>query len=294
MRIFFTGGSGKAGQYAVKHLRDLGHLVTNIDLDAPADGRSLRVDLADAGQVASAMQAYADFDELDPGTGVPRYDAVVHFAAVPRIMIVPDNETFRINTMSTYNVIDAAVKAGVPKIIFASSETTYGVCFHDGEVKPAYIPIDEDHPTVPQDSYAMSKVVNEATARSFQARSGTDIYGLRINNVIEPHEYAENFPDFMAHPEKRRRNIFAYIDARDLAQMVERCLATDGLGYEVFNVSNDDLGVDLTSDEVIARFYQGVPKTREMGENETFYANDKAKRMLGFAPKHSWRDVLKS
>jgi nucleoside-diphosphate-sugar epimerase len=294
MRIFFTGGSGKAGQYAVKHLRDLGHLVTNIDLDAPADGRSLRVDLADAGQVASAMQAYADFDELDPGTGVPRYDAVVHFAAVPRIMIVPDNETFRINTMSTYNVIDAAVKAGVPKIIFASSETTYGVCFHDGEVKPAYIPIDEDHPTVPQDSYAMSKVVNEATARSFQARSGTDIYGLRINNVIEPHEYAENFPDFMAHPEKRRRNIFAYIDARDLAQMVERCLATDGLGYEVFNVSNDDLSVDLTSDEVIARFYQGVPKTREMGENETFYVNDKAKRMLGFAPKHSWRDVLKS
>jgi nucleoside-diphosphate-sugar epimerase len=208
-------------------------------------------------------------------------------------MIVPDNETFRINTMSTYNVIDAAVKAGVPKIIFASSETTYGVCFHDGEVKPAYIPIDEDHPTVPQDSYAMSKVVNEATARSFQARSGTDIYGLRINNVIEPHEYAENFPDFMAHPEKRRRNIFAYIDARDLAQMVERCLATDGLGYEVFNVSNDDLSVDLTSDEVIARFYQGVPKTRQMGENETFYANDKAKRMLGFAPKHSWRDVLK-
>ena len=294
MRIFFTGGSGKAGQYAVKHLRDLGHLVTNIDLDAPADGRSLRVDLADAGQVASAMQAYADFDELDPGTGVPRYDAVVHFAAVPRIMIVPDNETFRINTMSTYNVIDAAVKAGVPKIIFASSETTYGVCFHDGEVKPAYIPIDEDHPTVPQDSYAMSKVVNEATARSFQARSGIDIYGLRINNVIEPHEDAENFPDFMAHPEKRRRNIFAYIDARDLAQMVERCLATDGLGYEVFNVSNDDLSVDLTSDEVIARFYQGVPKTRQMGENETFYANDKAKRMLGFAPKHSWRDVLKS
>jgi nucleoside-diphosphate-sugar epimerase len=293
MRIFFTGGSGKAGQYAVKHLRDLGHLVTNVDLNAPADGRSLRVDLADAGQVLNAMQAYADFDELEPGNGVPRYDAVVHFAAVPRIMIVPDNETFRINTLSTYNVLDAAVKAGVPKIIFASSETTYGICFHDGEVKPAYVPIDEEHPTVPQDSYAMSKVVNEATARSFQARSGADIYGLRINNVIEPHEYAENFPAFLAHPEKRRRNIFAYIDARDLAQMVERCLATDGLGYEVFNVSNDDMSVNLTSNQVIERFYQGVPKAREMGENETFYDNSKAKRMVGFAPQYSWRDVLK-
>lgn len=293
MRIFFTGGSGKAGRYAVQHLRDLGHDVTNVDLDAPADGRSLRVDLTDAGQVASAMQAYADFDELEPGTGVPRYDAVVHFAAIPRIMIVPDNETFRINTLSTYNVIDAAVKAGVPKIVFASSETTYGICFHDGEKKPDYIPVDEEHPTVPQDSYAMSKVCNEATARSFQARSGADIYGLRINNVIEPQEYADNFPDFMAHPEKRRRNIFAYIDARDLAQMVERCLAVDGLGYEVFNVSNDDMSVNLTTDEVIERFYEGVEKRREMGETETFYDNTKAKRMVGFAPKHSWRDVLK-
>ncbi|SEN83980.1 Nucleoside-diphosphate-sugar epimerase [Loktanella fryxellensis] len=292
MRIFFTGGSGKAGKYAVQHLRDLGHLVTNVDLAAPADGRSLRVDLADAGQVANAMQAYADFDDLDAGTGVPRYDAVVHFAAVPRILVVPDNETFRINTMSTYNVIDAATRAGIRKIIFASSETTYGVCFHDGEKKPAYIPVDEEHPTVPQDSYAMSKVVNEATARSFQARSGADIYGLRINNVIEPHEYAANFPDYVAHPEKRRRNIFAYIDARDLAQMVERCLAVDGLGYQVFNVSNDDSSVGLPSADVTARFYTGLEQRRPMGTYETFYDNTKAKRMVGFAPSHGWRDVV--
>ncbi len=292
MRIFFTGGSGKAGRHAVEHLRGLGHAVTNIDIAAPADGRSLRVDLTDAGQVMNALHAYADFEELDPGTGVPRYDAVVHFAAVPRIMIVPDNETFRINTMSTYNVLDAATKAGIRKIIFASSETTYGVCFHDGSVQPAYIPVDEDHPTVPQDSYAMSKVVNEATARSFQARSGADIYGLRINNVIEPHEYAANFPAFMADPDLRRRNIFAYIDARDLAQMVERCLVTDGLGYQVFNVSNDDLSVGLTTDQVIARYYDCVPQRRPMSENETFYDNTKAKELTGFAPRHSWRDVL--
>lgn len=292
MRIFFTGGSGKAGKYAVQHLRDLGHLVTNIDIDAANDGRSLRVDLTDAGQVFNAMSAYADFDELEPGTGVPRYDAVVHFAAIPRILMVPDNETFRINTLSTYNVLDAATKLGIPKVIFASSETTYGICFHDGEKKPDYIPVDEDHPTVPQDSYAMSKVVNEVTARSFQARSGIDIYGFRINNVIEPHEYAENFPDFIAHPEKRRRNIFAYIDARDLAQMTQKALETDGLGFEVFNVSNDDMSVALTSDQVIERFYQGVPKRRDMGRNETFYDNTKAKTLLGFAPRHSWRDVL--
>lgn len=184
------------------------------------------------------------------------------------------------------------MKLRIPKVIFASSETTYGVCFAVGEMKPAYVPMDEDHPTVPHDSYAMSKVCNEATARSFQARTGADIYGLRINNVIEPHEYAEMFPAFMEDPALRRRNIFAYIDARDLGHMVDRCLKTDGLGYEVFNVANDDMSVGITSDEVIAQFYQGVEVRRQMRPDETFYANDKAKRMVGFAPKHSWRDVL--
>lgn len=294
MRILFTGGSGKAGRYAVKHLAELGHRVVNADLvPSGIDGvDDLQVDLTDAGQVANVMQTYGWFDELEPGTGVPRFDAVVHFAAVPRILIKPDNETYRINVMSTYNVIDAALRAGVRKIVFASSETTYGICFWDGELKPDYVPVDEDHPTVPQDSYAMSKVVNEATARSFQARSGADIYGLRINNVIEPHEYARDFPAYVADPGKRRRNIFAYIDARDLAQMVERCLEVDGLGFEVFNVSNDDSSVAATTDEIIARFYQGVEVRGEMGPHDTFYSNAKAKRMLGFAPRHGWRDKV--
>lgn len=294
MRIVFTGGSGKAGRHAVEHLVGCGHQVTNLDLvPARLDGvPDLIVDLSDAGQVFNALAAYRSHDELDAGTGVPRYDAVVHFAAVPAILIRPDNETFRVNTLSTYNVLDAAVKLGIPKVVFASSETTYGVCFADGEVRPDYVPVDEDHPTVPEDSYAMSKVVNEATARSFQARSGIDVYGLRINNVIEPHEYETTFPAYVDDPALRRRNIFAYIDARDLGHMVDRCLRTDGLGYEVFNVSNDDTSVGITSDEVYERFYAGVPQRRELGEFETFYANDKAKRLVGFEPLHSWRDIV--
>ncbi|MBB3712158.1 nucleoside-diphosphate-sugar epimerase [Limimaricola variabilis] len=294
MRILFTGGAGKAGRHAIPYLLERGHRVTNLDL-VPLDHPgvdNLICDLTDAGQVFNAAHAYAGFDELEPGTGVPRYDAIVHFAAVPRILLKPDNETYRVNVMSTYNVLDAAAKLGIRKVIFASSETTYGVCFHDGEVKPAYLPVDEEHPTVPQDSYAMSKVVNEATAKSFQARTGFDIYGLRINNVIEPHEYAEQFPAYMANPALRRRNIFAYIDARDLGQMVDRCLATDGLGYEVFNVANDDLSVGLSNAEVRAQFYEGVELRREMGLQESFYSNEKAKRMLGFAPVHGWRGTL--
>ncbi|MDP5085750.1 MAG: NAD(P)-dependent oxidoreductase [Yoonia sp.] len=293
MRIFFTGGSGKAGRHAITYLQTQGHHVVNADLKPSGlDVSELLIDLTDAGQVIGAMSQFADFHELDAGTGVPKYDAVVHFAAVPRVMIGTDGECFRQNTITTYNVIEAAVKLGIPKIIFASSETTYAVCFADGELKPDYVPIDEEHPTVPHDSYAMSKVCNEMTGKSFQARTGSDIYALRINNVIEPHEYAENFPAYMADPALRRRNIFAYIDARDLGHMVDCCLKTDGLGYQVFNVSNDDMSVGLTSDEVIAQFYEGVPVKRQMRPDETFYANDKAKAMVGFAPKHSWRDVL--
>ena len=291
MRVLFTGGSGKAGRHAVAYLLSKGHRVLNVDLTPlEIDGVDNRIaDITNAGQMFDVMSSYAGFDELDPGTGTPVFDAVVHFAAVPRILITTDNECFRVNSIGTYNVIDAAVKAGVRKIVFASSETTYGVCFADGERKPEYIPVDEDHPTIPEDSYAMSKVVNEATARSFQRRTGFDIYGLRINNVIEPHEYELNFPAYMDDPALRRRNIFAYIDARDLGHMVDRCLAVDGLGYQVFNVSNDNHSVGTVTSQLIERFYQGVRVVKGMSEDETFYSNTKAKEMLGFEPQHDWR-----
>lgn len=295
MRILFTGGAGKAGKHVIPYLLEQGHRVLNVDLkplDYPGVD-NLIADITDAGQMFNAMSAYAGFDELAPGTGVPKFDAVVHFAAVPRILLVPDNETFRVNTIGTYNVLDAAVKLGIPKVIFASSETTYGVCFADGERLPDYIPIDEEHPVVPEDSYAMSKVVNEVTARSFQRRSGIDIYGIRINNVIEPHEYEEKFLAYFEDAARRRRNIFAYIDVRDLGQIVDLGLKTDGLGFQIFNASNDDHSVNKNTAELIAEFYPSVPQKSKMGEFETFYSNQKAKKLLGYKEQHNWRMYLK-
>jgi nucleoside-diphosphate-sugar epimerase len=295
MRVLFTGGSGKAGKHVVAYLVAQGHQVLNVDLkplDIPGV-ENLIADITDSGMMFNAMRSYVGFDEMQSGTGVPKFDAVVHFAAVPRVLITPDNETFRINTIGTYNVIDAAVKFGVSKIVFASSETTYGICFADGERKPDYIPVDEEHPVVPEDSYAMSKVVNEATARSFQRRTGSDIYGIRINNVIEPHEYSENFPAYFVEPETRRRNIFSYIDVRDLGQIVDLSLKVDGLGYQVFNASNDDHSVNKSTEELVAEFYSDVRVTRKMGEYETFYSNQKAKDLLGFRENHNWRMYVK-
>jgi nucleoside-diphosphate-sugar epimerase len=293
MRLLFTGGSGKAGKHCIDYLRNQGHTILNVDLiDLGHDSVQTRLaDITDAGQIFDVMSSYANYHELDLGQGVPKFDAVIHFAAIPRLMMTSDNECYRVNTLGTYNVLDATIKFGIKKVIFASSETTYGVCFADGEVKPDYLPIDENHPTIPQDSYAMSKVVNEATAKSFQRRSGIDIYGLRINNVIEPHEYKEKFPAYMENPDLRRRNIFSYIDARDLGQMVQKCLDTDGLGYEVFNVSNDDHSVGLSSEKLIETYYQDIEiKTPRVPES--FYSNEKAKKLLGFQPCHSWRAYL--
>ncbi len=295
MRIFFTGGSGKAGKHVIPYLLEQGHRVMNVDL-TPLNHPgvdNLTADITDSGQMFNAMSMYAGFDEMEPGTGVPAFDAVVHFAAVPRILIKPDNETFRVNTVGTYNVIEAAVKLGIKKIIIASSETTYGICFSDGKTDPAYLPLDENYDVNPMDSYGLSKVVNEQTARTFQRRTGVDIYALRIGNVIEPHEYQTLFPHYFKHPEVRRRNAFCYIDARDLGQIVDLCLQKDGLGYQVFNAGNDHNGAIIPSKELAERFFPGVPLTRELEDHEALFSNRKIKEVLGFKEQHNWRKYVK-
>ncbi len=293
-RILFTGGSGKAGKHVVPWLIDRGYRVLNVDLkplDHPGVD-NLVADITDAGQMFNAMSAYAGFDEMEPGTGVPTFDAVVHFAAIPRILLTSDVETFRINTMGTYNVVDAALKFGIRKVIVASSETTYGICFSDGQTDPHSLPLEEDYDVDPMDSYAMSKVCNEVTARSFQRRTGADIYALRIGNVIEPHEY-ERFPGFFETPETRRRNAWSYIDARDLGQIVDLCIQKDGLGYQVFNAGNDDCSSNLPTRELIDRFFPGVPVTRDLGEYEALFSNRKIREVLGFSENHNWRKYVK-
>lgn len=294
-RIFFTGGSGKAGKHVIPYLLQQGHRIMNVDLvplkHSGVD--NLQADITDSGQMFNAMSSYAGLDELEHGNGIPRFDAVVHFAAVPRILIKPDNETFRVNTIGTYNVIEAAVKLGIKKIVIASSETTYGICFADGKTDPKQLPLEEDYDVDPMDSYGLSKVVNEKTARSFQLRSGFDIYALRIGNVIEPHEYAELFPNYFKNPEVRRRNAFCYIDARDLGQIVDLCLKKDGLGYQVFNAGNDHNGAIIPTKDLAKQFFPGVPITRELEEHEALFSNRKIREMLGFEEEHNWRKYVK-
>ncbi len=291
-RIMFTGGSGKAGRHVVQYLVEQGHQVLNIDakpLDNPKV-RTLITDITDSGQVFNALSSYMGLHEFDPSLRPQPVDAVVHFAAIPRIMITPDNEVFRVNAMGTYNVIEAAVKLGIRKIVIASSETTYGIVFANEPRDPVYLPLDEDYPVEPMDSYALSKVVNERTAHAFALRSGFDIYALRIGNVIEPHEYENYIPKWLEDPAFRKRIAWSYIDARDLGQITDLAVQKDGLGYQVFNAANDDTSSGLPTQELLKRFYPNVPVKGMLGEYETLYSNRKVREMLGFKAQHSWRD----
>ncbi|MFC2252327.1 NAD-dependent epimerase/dehydratase family protein [Labrys portucalensis] len=294
-RIMFTGGSGKAGRHVVKDLLDHGYEVLNIDtkpLDDPRV-RTLIADITDASQVFNALSSYMGTHEFDASLRPQKVDAVVHFAAIPRIMIVPDNEVFRVNALGTYNVIEAATKLGIRKVVIASSETTYGVVFAHEHRNPAYFPLDEDYDVDPMDSYALSKVVNEKTARAFALREGIDIYALRIGNVIIPEDYTENFPKWFADPGFRKRIAWSYIDARDLGQITRLAIEKEGLGFQVFNAVNDETSSNLPTAELLRRFYPEVPVKGALGEYETLLSNKKARELLGFREEHPWRRYVK-
>ncbi len=291
--IIFTGGTGKAGRHVVQYLVEHGYNVLNLDLKPLAHPkvRTLITDITDSGQVFNALTSSLEVHEFAPSLRAPKIDAIVHFAAIPRIMIVPDNEVFRINTMGTYNIIEAAEKLGIRKTIIASSETTYGLVFANEPRDPAYFPLDEEYPVNPMDSYALSKICNERTAHAFQQRSGADIYAIRIGNVIEPHEYAD-FPKFFADPGFRKRIAWSYIDARDLGQIVRLAIEKDGLGFQIFNAAQDDCSSDLPTAELLRRFYPNVPVHGQLGEFESLLSNRKTREVLGFAEQHNWRSEL--
>ncbi len=295
MRIVFTGGSGKAGRHVVPWLKAKGHEIFNLDLkplDCPGVN-TLITDVTDSGQVFNALSMHFGFEGYDTGAGPAKVDAVVHFAAIPRVLIQPDNVTFTENVTSTYNVIEAAVKLGIRKIIIASSETTYGVCFAEGDKDYHHFPLDEDYDSDPMDSYGLSKVINEKTARAFAMRSGADIYALRIGNVIEPHEY-DKFPGFMADPLSRKRNAWSYIDARDLGQIVHLCLEKNGLGYQVFNAVNDTITAHEPTEAFLARWCPGTKISRPLEGFEAPLSNRKTREVLGFVEEHNWRNYVKT
>ncbi|KUM66485.1 hypothetical protein ACN42_g604 [Penicillium freii] len=289
--IVVTGGSGKAGQFVIKELLNAGHIILNLDLmplEHP-DVHTLKTDLADSGQVFNALSGQWALREPFPEGLPPRPDAVIHLAGYARNMLVPDNETFRSNTEGTYNIIEAACKLGIRKIIIASSVTVYGVAFAQGDTNFPSFPIHEDLDVNPTDTYAIAKLCGERVARGFAARFGVDIYILRIGRVIEPEEYNQDiFYSYVHEPTMWKVHGWSYIDARDLGGMCEAALRTDGLGFQVFNATNDHITNLSPTRDFLKSQFPDIPITREMEEFEAPFSNAKIKKLLGFQEKHPW------
>ncbi len=275
-RIVVTGGSGKAGRAVVRDLVEHGYEILNVDLVPPAERACpfLRVDLTKAGET---FEAFAGFE------------AVVHLAAIPAPGLFTEEVTFRTNALSEFNVLHAATSLQMQRVVWASSETTIGLPF-DREA-PAYAPIDEDHPLYPESSYALSKVIGEEMARQFHRRFATPIVGLRFSNIMEPRDYAA-FPGFQKDPRLRKWNLWGYIDARDVAQGVRLALEKPADGVTHIMLAAADTVMERPSRELMAEVYPRVPIRGKLAGRETLLSIDRARSVLGYDPKWSWRSQV--
>jgi len=275
-RIVVTGGSGKLGRAVVADLTEHGNEIINVDV--AADRSALKIDLTDYGQTVEALAGIDDrYDKVD---------AVVHLAAIPAPGITANAATFHHNITATYNVFAAAKAAGITNVVWASSETVLGLPF---ETPPPYLPVDEEYPARPESRYSLAKHLEEAMAAQFcRWNPQLKMVGLRFSNVMEPGDYAE-FPSFDDDARKRHWNLWGYIDARDGAQAVRKALAYQATGVEIFIIANADTVMSRSSASLAAEVFPSVKITKDLGEHETLLSIDKARRLLGYEPAHSWR-----
>jgi nucleoside-diphosphate-sugar epimerase len=273
MRIVVTGGSGKGGRWVVRDLREHGHDVVNVDLvpDGSANDLFLLTDLTDSGQVQDVVRGA---------------EAVVHFAAIPAPGLRPVAETFRVNTVSTWNVFHAAIASNVKRVVWASSETVLGLPF---DRPPDFAPIDESITPRPESSYALSKLVGETLAEQLNRQTGTPFVGLRISNIMEPTDYAR-FPSWQDDPLVRKWNLWGYVDARDVATAVRNAVEADTTGADVCIIAAADTVMNRDSADLMAEVFPNVPLRRQVSGRETLLAIDHAGDLIGYQPAHSWHD----
>jgi nucleoside-diphosphate-sugar epimerase len=279
-RVLVTGGSGKLGRACVKDLLSHGYEVLNVDTVLPAAENCpfVQADLTDFGQ---AFEVLAGVDDRLGGI-----EALVHLAAIPAPGKQPNAVTFKVNTLSTYNVFEAARRLKIRNVVWASSETVLGLPF---DTPPPYAPVDEDYAGRPETAYSLSKLLGEEMAKQFcRWDPELKIIGLRFSNVMEPGDYVR-FPSFDADASLRKWNLWAYIDARDASQAIRRALEAPIRGTEIFVIANADTVMSRPNAELMAEVYPGVPLAQGASGNETLLSIEKARRLLGYQPQYSWR-----
>ncbi len=285
--IIVTGGSGKVGRACVKDLMEHGYKVVSVDKAPPpgltnppraGQARFIQVDLTDFGQVMGTFSGVDNRVE-------EKVEAIVHLGAIASPGEAPDHVIFEVNTISTYNVFEAARRLGIRNVVWASSETVYGIPYEKG---PAYVPVDEAI-EAPAWSYSLSKYIGEKLAEQFARwEPRMKIVGLRFSNVQEPQDYAL-FAGYDKNPEGRRFNLWTYIDARDAAQAVRKAVEANLKGAHVFGIANSNSVTSKPNDALLEKYYPKVRRTRALKPNETLISIQKARDVLGYRPRHDWK-----
>ena len=279
MLIAVTGATGKLGTVVTRELRAAGHEVFALDIVGSRGEGFTQVDFTDYGQTVDAL---CGIDDRHTGL-----DAVVHLAAIPAGGILPDSQTFHNNMSATFNVFQAARRARIRTIVYASSETLLGIPF---DTSPPYLPVDEEYASRPESMYSVTKHLEEELAQKLvRWDAQLSISALRFSNVMDPEDYAE-FPSFDADARLRNWNLWAYIDTRDGAQAVLKALELNKPGFEAYIIANADTVMSRSSASLAAEVYPDVEVRRELSEHESLLSIDKARRILGYEPEHSWRD----
>jgi nucleoside-diphosphate-sugar epimerase len=275
MRVVVTGGSGLAGRAVVEDLAEHGFDVTNVDLvasDGPVSFR--RADLSDLGQAYGCLRGA---------------EAVVHFAAIPRPTYDVPEVVFRTNVMSAFNVLEAAATLRIKRVVYASSVSVLGFPFFERPFAPDYVPIDEAHPLLPQDAYALSKRIGEELADGFARRGRLTVVSLRFPWIHTPRTFAEQLLPLWADPAAGASNLWSYIDTRDVAEAVRLALTAEIGGHEACFVAASDSFMPIPSRVLVTNYYPTTIIQDALTDHASLLSSAKAEALLGYRARHSWR-----
>ncbi|WP_436343205.1 NAD-dependent epimerase/dehydratase family protein [Natronorubrum sp. FCH18a] len=283
MKLVVTGATGGAGSWIVDHVADAGHEVIGIDLERPPRERDnatfLEADLTEQGQAFEAV--------LDPEP-----DAVIHFAGIPRMGITTGTETFLTNVSSAYHVFEAAGRAGAD-VIWASSESLYGMPFAAEPFLPDSLPIDESHPMRPEDGYGTSKLVGEELAAKTVRKHGISVASIRPSWIQYPGEYRATDGNAAFDPETAdpSGNFWSYVDVRDVVSIVDAALEADIDGHEAYHAIAAENYLGRETGDVIETVFGDLPAACDLEGEQSAFSTAKARQELGWEPEHSWREA---
>ncbi|MBW7888644.1 MAG: NAD(P)-dependent oxidoreductase [Bacteroidetes bacterium] len=282
MKILVTGGSGSVGKYIVTELLDRHHAVGILDRVPPneASARFHQVDVLNLPDVVEAACGY---------------DAVIHCAGIPHPLNDPPEKVFTTNVNGTFNILEAAARNNIRKVVFTSSESTLGFAFMTNRMAPEYIPIDEKHPLRPQDPYGLSKIISERMCQSYSARYGIRTVCLRAPWIWVPEKNMIPFyQSLVAEYEQWWKNLWTYVHVFDAAQAHRLAVENDlERLHEQFFITAKENWTEKNSHELIEKFF---PETKILSaENENkkiIISHAKAKALLGYEPHYSLHDLF--